>query len=41
LGAAVPADHLTDCAAAGPVRATTRPAAAVIDSVVSTSRLVN
>src|SRR4029453_11716301 len=40
LGASVPADHLTDCAAAGPVCATTRPAAAVMDSVVSTSRRV-
>src|SRR5713101_9208900 len=40
LGAPVPADHLTDCAAARPVWATTRPAAAVMDSVVSTSRRV-
>src|SRR5206468_12896980 len=40
LGASVPADHLTDCAAPGPACATTRPAAAVMDSVVSTSRRV-
>src|SRR5262245_48515984 len=40
LGASVPADHLTDCAAAGRVRTPTTPATAVMAIVVSSSRRV-